>query len=170
LDFTRRPACSISMIRKKYFEKKFVEKSETHFFVQYDSSVNITCFDIKRREISWLHSERSHSAVICSLQNSLSWTNERNCWIQTALKSCLSCSSNPVRYSKNSKHVLKNWHTVYCIYDVRLDCVGFDSRLDHWIFHWPNPSCRTMALESTQPLRELSTRNLPGSKGRPIGA
>jgi hypothetical protein len=34
-------------------------------------------------------------------------------------------------------------------------------------FNWPNPSSRTMALESTQPLTEMSTRNLPGGKGRP---
>jgi hypothetical protein len=31
----------------------------------------------------------------------------------------------------------------------------------------PNPSSRTMALGSTEPLKEMSTRNLPGSKGRP---
>jgi hypothetical protein len=35
------------------------------------------------------------------------------------------------------------------------------------IFDWPNPSSRTMALESTQPLTEMSTKNLPGSKRRP---
>jgi hypothetical protein len=29
-------------------------------------------------------------------------------------------------------------------------------------FNWPNPSSRTMALVSTQPLTEMSTRNLPG--------
>jgi hypothetical protein len=34
-------------------------------------------------------------------------------------------------------------------------------------FNWPNTSSRTMALESTQPLTEMSTRNLPGGKGRP---
>jgi hypothetical protein len=33
-----------------------------------------------------------------------------------------------------------------------------------------NPSSRTMALWSTQHLTEMSTRNLPGSKGRPDGA
>jgi hypothetical protein len=35
-------------------------------------------------------------------------------------------------------------------------------------FNWPasNPSSRTMALGSTQPLTEMSTRNLPGGKGR----
>jgi hypothetical protein len=31
----------------------------------------------------------------------------------------------------------------------------------------PNTSSRTMALGSTQPLTEMSTRNLPGGKGRP---
>jgi hypothetical protein len=34
-------------------------------------------------------------------------------------------------------------------------------------FNWPNPSSRTMALGSTQPLTEMSTRNLPGDKKRP---
>jgi hypothetical protein len=30
-----------------------------------------------------------------------------------------------------------------------------------YFFNLPNPSSRTMALESTQPLTEISTRNLP---------
>jgi hypothetical protein len=34
-------------------------------------------------------------------------------------------------------------------------------------FNWPNPSSRIMKLGSTQPLTEISTRNLPGGKGRP---
>jgi hypothetical protein len=34
-------------------------------------------------------------------------------------------------------------------------------------FNSPNPSSRTMALGSTQPLTEMSTRNLPGGKKRP---
>jgi hypothetical protein len=34
-------------------------------------------------------------------------------------------------------------------------------------FNWPNPSSRTMALGSTQPLSEMNTRSLPGGKGRP---
>jgi hypothetical protein len=39
------------------------------------------------------------------------------------------------------------------------DVIGF--------FNWPNPSSRTMAVGSTQPLIEMSTGNLPGGKGRP---
>jgi hypothetical protein len=34
-------------------------------------------------------------------------------------------------------------------------------------FNLPNPSSRTVALGSTQPLTEISTRNLYGGKGRP---
>jgi hypothetical protein len=34
-------------------------------------------------------------------------------------------------------------------------------------FNSPNPSSRTMALGSTKSLTEMSTRNLPGGKGRP---
>jgi hypothetical protein len=29
-------------------------------------------------------------------------------------------------------------------------------------FNWPNPSSRTMTLGLTQPLTEMSTRNIPG--------
>jgi hypothetical protein len=37
-----------------------------------------------------------------------------------------------------------------------------------WIFfNWPKPSSRTVALGSTQPLTEMSTRNLPGGKRLP---
>jgi hypothetical protein len=32
-------------------------------------------------------------------------------------------------------------------------------------FNWTNPSSRTMALGSTRPLTEMSTRNLDGGKG-----
>jgi hypothetical protein len=35
------------------------------------------------------------------------------------------------------------------------------------LFNWSNPTSRTMALGSTQPLTEMSTRNVPGGKGRP---
>jgi hypothetical protein len=35
-------------------------------------------------------------------------------------------------------------------------------------FNWRNPSSRTTSLGSTQPLTEMSTRNLPGGKGGPV--
>jgi hypothetical protein len=34
-------------------------------------------------------------------------------------------------------------------------------------FNRPNPSSSTMALGLTQPLTEMSIRDLPGGKGRP---
>jgi hypothetical protein len=37
---------------------------------------------------------------------------------------------------------------------------GFDSRGVIGIFHWYNPSCRTMALGLNQPLTEMSTMNI----------
>jgi hypothetical protein len=36
------------------------------------------------------------------------------------------------------------------------------------IFSRPNPSSRTMVLGLTQPLTEMSTRNFPGGKERPM--
>jgi hypothetical protein len=35
-------------------------------------------------------------------------------------------------------------------------------------FSWPDPSSGTMALGPTQPLTEMSTRNLPRGKGWPV--
>jgi hypothetical protein len=43
--------------------------------------------------------------------------------------------------------------------------VGVPNEVD--FFNLPNSSSRTMALGSTQPLTEISTRNLPGGKKRP---
>jgi hypothetical protein len=37
---------------------------------------------------------------------------------------------------------------------------GFDSLWCHWNFSLTNPSGRTMALGSTQPLTEMITRNI----------
>jgi hypothetical protein len=45
--------------------------------------------------------------------------------------------------------------------------VGLSPNEVFFIFNLPNPSSRTMALGSTQPLTEMSTRNLPVGKGRP---
>jgi hypothetical protein len=49
---------------------------------------------------------------------------------------------------------------------LKLDCRRFDSRMRWIIFNLPNPSSRTMALGSTQPLTEMSTRSFPGGKKR----
>jgi hypothetical protein len=43
---------------------------------------------------------------------------------------------------------------------------GIESRCGRF-FNLPNPSSRTMALGSTQPLTEMSTTNLPVGKGWP---
>jgi hypothetical protein len=43
---------------------------------------------------------------------------------------------------------------------------GIESRWGGF-YNLPNPSSRTMALESTKPLKEMCIRNLPRGKGRP---
>jgi hypothetical protein len=59
-----------------------------------------------------------------------------------------------------------NIHTLRpCLFNsvYRTNTREFDSRWDHTIlFNWSNPSSRTMVLGSTQPLTEMSTRNLLG--------
>jgi hypothetical protein len=44
---------------------------------------------------------------------------------------------------------------------------GFVSWWGHCFFNWPNPSSRTMALGSTQTLRQMGTRCLYGGKRWP---
>jgi len=44
----------------------------------------------------------------------------------------------------------------------------FDPSWCHWIFYWQNPSDRTMALGSTQPLTEMSTRSTSWGQRRPV--
>jgi hypothetical protein len=53
------------------------------------------------------------------------------------------------------RHYATRWKVAVSIPD---EVTGF--------FNWLNPSSCTMALGSTQPLREMGTRNLPGHKGR----
>jgi hypothetical protein len=43
---------------------------------------------------------------------------------------------------------------------------GIESQMGGF-FQFPNPSSRTMALGSTRPLIEMSTRNILVGKGRP---
>jgi len=45
---------------------------------------------------------------------------------------------------------------------------GFDSVVSLDFFHWHNPSGRTMALGSTQPLTEMSTRNASWGWRQPL--
>jgi hypothetical protein len=45
--------------------------------------------------------------------------------------------------------------------------VQFLMRSGDFLFNWPNPSRPTMALRSTQPLTEMSTRNLNVGNGQP---
>jgi hypothetical protein len=44
----------------------------------------------------------------------------------------------------------------------------FESRMRWIFFNLPNYSSRTMALGATQPLTEMSTRNLRGGKKWPV--
>ena len=45
---------------------------------------------------------------------------------------------------------------------------GFDFRWGHYIFRYLNPSGHTMALGSTQPLTEMSIRNIYWGQRRPV--
>ena len=69
------------------------------------------------------------------------------------------------------QHLLFQWHAVAQLVEAlsyKSEGRGFDSRWCHWIFHWHNPSGRTMVLGSTQPLTEMSTRNVSWGQRRPV--
>jgi hypothetical protein len=52
-------------------------------------------------------------------------------------------------------------------YDMVSTSHSVGKQLNLWIHNLPTRSGRTMALGSTQPLTEMSTRNVPEGKGRP---
>jgi len=52
----------------------------------------------------------------------------------------------------------------------KLEGRGFDSRGVIGSFHWHNPSGRTMALGSTKPLTETSTRDISWGGFKAVGA
>jgi hypothetical protein len=58
------------------------------------------------------------------------------------------------------------WHSWLRHYATSRNVVGSIPDEVTGFFIWPNPSSRIMTLESTQPLTEMSTRNLPGGKGQ----
>jgi hypothetical protein len=62
-----------------------------------------------------------------------------------------------MRRSQRKRHYATSWKVAGSIPD---EVIGF--------FNLSNPSSHTMVLGSTQPLTEMSTRNLPGHKGQPV--
>jgi hypothetical protein len=71
--------------------------------------------------------------------------------------------------TKRLKHVSCSVHFVHWLWHYTTGGKVAGSILDKviGILNWPNPSSRTMDLGSTQPLTEMSTRNLPGGRRRP---
>jgi hypothetical protein len=55
------------------------------------------------------------------------------------------------------RHYATSWKVAGSIPD---EVIGF--------FSWPDPFSWTMALGSTKPLTEMSTRNHPGGIGQPV--
>jgi hypothetical protein len=87
--------------------------------------------------------------IYCSVLRSIDPKNHY-VWTRDLAINNFSQLVNPLRHYATSRNVAGS---------IPDEAIGF--------FNWPNPSCRTMSLESSQPLREMSTRNLSGGKGRP---
>jgi hypothetical protein len=59
-----------------------------------------------------------------------------------------------------------DFHEILYLYIFRIAGSISDGVIRY--FHWHNPPDRTMALESTQPLTEMSTRNISWGQRRPV--
>jgi len=79
------------------------------------------------------------------------------------------CPTNALllgKYSKilqNARYIQQQGHAVAQLVEAlryKSEGRGFDSRWCHWNFSLTYPSGRTMALGLTQPLTEMSTRNI----------
>jgi hypothetical protein len=65
--------------------------------------------------------------------------------------------------SRTISFVNRDWLSHYATSGKAADSIPDEAT---GFFNWPNPSSRTMALGSTQPLAEMSTWTLPGDKER----
>jgi hypothetical protein len=101
-----------------------------------------------------------HSSVITS---NLKCLTKLVPWLQDPPFHCLSFPptglSNTTRVTENLRPQL----VVALRYNP--EGRGFDSRFVNEMFHWHNPSDRTMVLGLTQPLSEMSTRIISWGKG-----
>jgi hypothetical protein len=61
-------------------------------------------------------------------------------------------------YSSRRGHAVAELVEALC---YKPECCGFEPDEVIGLFNWPNPSSRIMVLRSAQPLKEMSTRNLP---------
>jgi hypothetical protein len=83
-------------------------------------------------------------------------------------------STKLINHKNNFADLTKNMYALYCIQifsskylTKSSDLLKTTCTLYSIEILWVNPSSRTMALWSTQPLTEMSTRNLPEGKGLP---
>jgi hypothetical protein len=85
-------------------------------------------------------------------------TRRHVCYLANIFQLFVNQSNPIIRHSMVSIRQLKGHAAEALCY--KPEGRRFESRWGHWIFFsWPNPSSRTMALGSTQPLTEMSTGN-----------
>jgi hypothetical protein len=77
-------------------------------------------------------------------------------------KNCYDVEGKPFEYVLSVYVVGKTTRNVFST--IRMVAGSNPDEVD--FFNLPNPSSRTMALGLTQPLTEMSTRNISGGKGR----
>jgi hypothetical protein len=156
--------------KKKKWKKKVLGREETKDITVYTLSISILFKDISLHEVTYLKVAQACRFVSwCSetrksLHGNTIYVYKLSVVILTpcsqTLQSChlsvlqayLLPTSSPCTCLRH--YVGRSW--------VRIPMTSFR------YFNWPNASSRTIALWSTQPLTEMSTRNLLGGKAQPL--
>ena len=84
----------------------------------------------------------------------------RECKIQVLFIICPANISSSLFGLRATKLWVTRWRSWFRHCATSRKVAGSSSDFVIGIFHWHNPSGRTMALESTQPPTEMSTRNI----------
>ena len=115
------------------------------------------------------HYRNGKAAQCCSRrQHKLAWLHSFHILTRTRLK------SPALRLAFGFLLTKVRGHAVTQLVETpryKPEGLGFDSPRVSRIFHWHNPPCRTMALGLTQPLTEMSIRNMSsgGKVSRCVG-
>jgi hypothetical protein len=140
--------------------------------VSYEMEPGNTCLCSVNSVVSWL----SHRMALAIGLNKFDYCVKIPSWLSTCdiyivYRRVILCVNTMTEISFNSRFLVMWMRGTRCSWlrhyatsrkvagSIPGEVIGF--------FNWSNPSSHTMALGLTQPLTEVSTRNLPGSKGLP---
>jgi hypothetical protein len=123
--------------------------------------------NVGRHILGWVRVTDPVSEMLCFVRNTGQWIKPKNSVLPSVIyhiRSPSKLTQLSVLYKKNTGTRWRSWLRHYATNrkvagSIPDEVTGF--------FNWPNPSTCAVALGPTQPLTEMSTRNIPGGKERP---